>query len=415
MKRTLLIVLILISLASCVNDDDTITLCEIPSEISVTNITNNSVALNWTNLNDVKDVTIEYGIGGFQIGTGTLVTAFGSSIAINNLLPETTYQYYILANCSIDNVSMLSDVNEFTTISNPVVVQFLPLLSQLNLFSGDLGDLNISSRTFKYDLNTTLFTDYAHKLRVIALPDTGTLEYTGDGFPVFPNGTLIAKTFYYNVDETDLSAGKKILETRILIRENNVWVIGNYKWNDAQTDANLTEDGSVVKVNWVNPNGGNMTVDYQIPAKNDCTKCHSNAGNITPIGPKLRTMNFEIDGVNQLQKFIDAGQLTNAPSPNTIGALPNWENTNLTLEERSRAYFDINCAHCHSPGGFCDDQSTLDLRFETAFDDTNIFMRRFSISARISTYNPGTSMPFIGTTILHTEGVDLLQAFLDTL
>jgi uncharacterized repeat protein (TIGR03806 family) len=415
MKRILLIVLISIYFVSCVNDDDTIALCEIPSEISTTNITNNSATLNWTNINEVKEVTIEYGVSGFQIGTGTLVTASGSSITINNLLAETTYQYYILANCSIDNVSMLSDVNEFTTDANPVVAQFLPLLSQLNLFSGDLDNLTISSKTFKYDLNTRLFTDYAHKLRIIALPDGVALEYTGDGFPVFPNGTLIAKTFYYNLDETDLSVGKKILETRVLIRENDAWIIGNYKWNDAQTDANFTEEGSVVKVNWVNPNGGNMTADYQIPAKNDCTKCHSNAGNITPIGPKLRTMNFEIDGVNQLQKFIDAGQLTNAPSPSTIGALPNWENTSLTLEKRSRAYFDINCAHCHSPGGFCDQQSTLDLRFETAFDDTNIFIRRFSISARISTYNPGTSMPFIGTTMVHTEGVDLLQAFLDTL
>jgi uncharacterized repeat protein (TIGR03806 family) len=415
MKRLLPITLILLSFISCQIDDDTIALCEIPSEISTTNITQNSATLNWTNVNQVKDVTIEYGVSGFQIGTGTIVTASGSLITINNLLPETTYQYYILANCSVDNVSMISDVNEFTTSINPVVVQFLPLLSQLNLFSGDLGDLNISPRTFKYDLNTRLFTDYAHKLRVIALPDGTVLEYSGDGFPAFPNGTLIAKTFYYNLDETDVSVGKKILETRVLIRENDTWIIGNYKWNDAQTDANFTEDESVVKVNWVSPEGSNMTVDYQIPAKNDCTKCHSNTGNITPIGPKLRTMNFEIDGINQLQKFIDAGQLTNAPSPSTIGALPNWENTNLTLEERSRAYFDINCAHCHSPGGFCDDQSTLDLRFETTFDDTNIFIRRFSISSRMSAYSPGTSMPFIGTTMVHTEGYALIQEFLDTL
>lgn len=415
MKRLLFTAFVLISFFSCQNDDDIITLCETPSAISTTNITQNSATINWTNINTEKEVSVEYGISGFQIGTGTIVTTSANSITINNLLPETTYQYYILANCSVDNVSMLSDVNEFTTASNPVVVQLLPLLSQLNLFSGDLANLNISPNTFKYDLNTRLFTDYAHKLRVIALPDGTTLEYNGDGFPIFPNGTLIAKTFYYNLDETDLSVGKKIIETRVLIRDNNTWIIGNYKWNDEQTDANLTEDGSVVKVNWVNPEGNNMTADYQIPAKNDCIKCHSNAGNTTPIGPKLRTMNFEIDGVNQLQKFIDAGQLTNSPSPSTIETLPNWENTNLTLEERSRAYFDINCAHCHSPGGFCDDQSTLDLRYETAFDDTNIFNRRFSISGRIRNYNPGTSMPLIGTTMVHTEGVDLLQAFLDTL
>lgn len=415
MKRLLLVVFILISFISCQNDDDTIMLCEIPSEISTSNITHNSAILNWTNINIVKDVTIEYGVSGFQIGTGTTITTSEASITINDLIPNTAYEYYILANCSVDNLSMISNVNVFNTDASPVVAQFLPLLSQLNLFSGELSDLIISSKTFKYDLNTTLFTDYAHKLRVIALPDGMSLEYEGDGFPNFPNGTLIAKTFFYNLNETDLSAGKKIIETRVLIRENDAWIIGNYKWNDAQTDASLTEEGFLVKVNWVNSEGNNMSADYQIPSSNDCTKCHSNLGNIVTIGPKLRTMNFEIDGVNQLQKFIDAGQLINSPIPGTIGSLPNWEDTNLSLESRSMAYFDVNCAHCHSPGGFCDDQSTLDLRYETAFDDTNIFNRRFSISARISTYNPGTSMPFIGTTMVHVEGVDLLQAFLDTL
>ena len=168
-------------------------------------------------------------------------------------------------------------------------------------------------------------------------------------------------------------------------------------------------------MDWINSEGEDMEADYIIPSANDCTKCHSNSGNVTPIGPKLRTMNFDVNGVNQLEQFIDAGHLINSPNPSTIGKLPNWEDTNLSLEDRSRAYFDINCAHCHSPGGFCDQQSTLDMRLETAFDDTNIFQRRFSIAGRMSNYNPGTSMPFIGTTMVHTEGYALIQEFLDTL
>ena len=127
-------------------------------------------------------------------------------------------------------------------------------------------------------------------------------------------------------------------------------------------------------------------------------------------------MNFSINGINQLQSFIDKGYLINAPAPGEIEALPNWEDdVNYSLEERARAYFDVNCAHCHIPGGFCELQSTLDLAFETDYNDTNIFQRRFSIANRMSNYSPGVSMPLIGTTMVHTEGYNLIQEYLDSL
>ena len=313
--------------------------------------------------------------------------------------------------------SCINDSDDYIVLQDdPIIAEFLPNLSQLNLFVGDLNTLAINSNMFKYELNTQLFTDYAHKLRIIGLPEGTALEYADDGFPIFPTGTLIAKTFYYNLDETNPNSGQKIIETRVLIKEETEWTIGNYVWNEDQTDAVLDQNQYNVTVDFVNETGDDVTVNYVVPGANDCTKCHSNSNNITPIGPKLRTMNFNVDGVNQLQYFIDNGQLINAPNPTQISSLPNWEDDiNYSLEERSRAYFDVNCAHCHTTGGFCEFQSTLDLAFETDFDDTNIFQRRFSISNRMATYSPGISMPFIGTTMVHTEGFDLIQEYLDSL
>jgi len=313
--------------------------------------------------------------------------------------------------------SCLNDTDDYIVYEDdPIVAEFLPNLSDLNLFIGDLKDLTINSNTFVYNLNTELFTDYAHKLRIIGLPNGSVLEYADDGFPIFPTGTLMAKTLYYNLDETNPKAAQQIIETRVLIKEEAEWAIGNYVWNEEQTDAFLDTNEHQVKVDFVNEAGEDVEVDYIVPAANDCTKCHINTNLVTPIGPKLRTMNFVVNGVNQLQSFIDNGYLANAPAPSEITALPNWEDdVNFSLEERARAYFDINCAHCHIQGGFCDLQSTLDLAFETAFDDTNIFQRRFSISARMSNYSPGTSMPFIGTTMIHSEGYNLIQEYLDTL
>ncbi len=313
--------------------------------------------------------------------------------------------------------SCINDSDDYIVLQDdPIIAEFLPNLSQLNLFVGDLNTLAINSNMFKYELNTQLFTDYAHKLRIIGLPEGTALEYADDGFPIFPTGTLIAKTFYYNLDETNPNSGQKIIETRVLIKEETEWTIGNYVWNEDQTDAVLDQNQYNVTVDFINESGDDVTVNYVVPGANDCTKCHSNSNNVTPIGPKLRTMNFNVDGVNQLQYFIDNGQLINAPNPSEITSLPNWEDDiNYSLEERSRAYFDVNCAHCHTTGGFCEFQSTLNLAFETDFDDTNIFQRRFSISNRMATYSPGISMPFIGTTMIHTEGYDLIQEYLDSL
>ena len=313
--------------------------------------------------------------------------------------------------------SCLNDSDDYIVLQDdPIIAEFLPNLSQLNLFIGDLNTLTVNSNMFKYELNTELFTDYAHKLRIIGLPDGTALQYENDGFPIFPTGTLIAKTFYYNLDETNLGSGQQIIETRVLIKEETEWAIGNYVWNEEQTDAVLDTNEHQVKVDFVNSEGEDVEVNYIVPSANDCITCHSNNNNVTPIGPKLRTMNFNVNGINQLQQFIDNGLLINAPNPAEIVALPNWkDDINYSLEERSRAYFDINCAHCHTAGGFCEFQSTLDLAFETDFNDTNIFQRRFSISNRMSNYTPGTSMPLIGTTMVHNQGYNLIQEYLDSL
>lgn len=416
MKRLCLIVLLLVFTVSCKDDDDQIIAqCEIPTNLSVTNISDVSASISWENTNEIQNVKIEYGISGFLPGNGSIIEASQNSAILTGLSANSTYDFYVQSICAADNVSMNSIAGSFNTNSSPVNAAFLPNLSQLNLFLGNMADLNLSTNVFKYDLIAPLFTDYAHKLRIIALPQGEAMQYDGEGFPIFPNGTVLAKTFYYNNDETNLTLGRKIIETRVLIRESNVWAIGNYVWNDAQTDAILDENEHTIPISWVNEAGEAMSTNYVVPAANDCTKCHDNAGNVVAIGPKIRNMNFDVDGVNQLQKFIDAGHLTDAPSVDAIVALPNWQDESLSLESRSRAYFDINCAHCHSPGGFCEVQSTLDLRFEVDFNDTKIFERKGSIDFRMSAYSPGISMPFIGTTMVHTEGYALIKEYLDTL
>ena len=303
-----------------------------------------------------------------------------------------------------------------TIVETPAVVaEFKTNLSELNLYSRDISDLIISPKAFEYEIGTPLFSDYAHKERLIALPDNTSLQYNGDGLPIFPDNTVIAKTFYYNLDERDLSTGRQIIETRVLIKSNGIWEYGDYKWNADQTEAVLDPSGSILPITWIDIEGNERSTQYEIPSNQDCFTCHSSYDNTTPIGPKLRALNFDRNGVNQLQNLINTGQLTGITEVSSIDSVPNWQDLSYSVEERSRAYFEVNCAHCHIPGGFCDDQSTLNLDFSTPFSETNIVERKQSISVRISENNPGFRMPFIGTTLLHEEGISLIQEFLDSL
>lgn len=418
MKRLCLLGFILIFVVSCKDDDDQIIAeCETPTNLSISEITNVSAVLNWENLNDNQDVKVEYGLTGFLPGNGTIISSSENSTSINGLIPNTTYDFYVQALCSVDNISMESEVSSFNTDVSPVIPQFLANLSEMNLFVGEIKDLNFSPNTFKYELSTPLYTDYANKQRIISLPIGTSMTYNGDGLPLFPDGAVMAKTFYYNYDETNLDLGRKIIETRVLIRQSNLWYLGNYLWNEDQSEASLDTESHIIPITWINAFGEEMTTDYVVPDSESCFKCHQNSENTIPIGPKLRSMNFNVNGSNQLLKFISDGHLNDDTNPNTIGELPDWEDTSYSEQDRTKAYFDMNCAHCHSPGGFYNTNytGTMDLRFETSFEDSQIFEKRVSILTRFSTSIPGYSMPFIGVSMPHQEAIDMIIPYLESL
>ena len=417
LKKTYLFVLLAGLLFACDSDDDFVVACETVTNVTSTVVTNNSAIITWDPANVSALYTLEYGVSGFTIGTGTTISETDTDAVLINLEAATTYDVYIQTICTATNVSMYSEVYSFTTSAPFVVPEFLPTLSELNLYGGEsLDALRPTTYGFQYELSTALFSDYAHKQRFMVLPEGQKLTYDGDGLPLFPDNTVIAKTFFYNNDERDLSLGRKIIETRVLIKINGAWETGDYKWNDEQTEAFLDPDGSVVPVTWIDADGDTNNINYQIPSDTDCFTCHRIGNDKSPIGPKMRTLNFNVSGLNQLQSLINSDLIEGLSDPSTVSVLPKWDDdVNYTLEERARAYFDINCAHCHIEGGFCELQSPLRLDYERSFDDSNIQIRRNSIINRISAYNQGFSMPLIGTTIIHDEGVALILEYLDTI
>jgi uncharacterized repeat protein (TIGR03806 family) len=417
LRKTCLLIFIVIFLVNCSSDaDDLVIACNEVSNISSNSITSNSAIATWDSDNTTALYTIEYGVSDFSLGSGTSISTSNTTLDLLSLDSNTTYDIYIQTNCSANNVSMFTEVYSFTTAAPAVVPEFKPTLSELNLFLGDLSNLEPSSQAFEYTLNSTLFSDYSKKQRFIVLPVGETMTYNGDGLPLFPDNSLITKTFYYNNNETDLSLGKRIIETRVLIKINGLWETGDYKWNDAQTEAVLDPSSSIVPVTWVDADGETNSINYQIPSDNQCFTCHRTGDVKRPIGPRLRTLNFNVDGVNQLQSLIDSQLLEGLINPSEVSVLPKWNDNSYSLEERTRAYLDINCAHCHTDGGYCETQSILRLDYENDLLDSNIQARKASIIFRVSSnFQPGLTMPWIGTTILHDQGVELVLEYLDTL
>ncbi len=284
-------------------------------------------------------------------------------------------------------------------------------LSELNLYENEnLGDLTPSPAVFQYELNTALFTDHAKKQRIIAIPAGEQMISNGDKLPHFPDNTIISKTFYYNFDNRNPSLGRKIIETRVLVKQNGEWVTGNYLWNNAQTEAFLTEERSNTDVSFIDSDGNNINIGYVVPSKDDCFTCHQTNSNATPIGPKLRNMNLVANGRNQLQSLIDRQWLSGIFHPDEISILPNLTDPNESVENRARAYFEVNCAHCHTDGGL---MQSLDIRldFDTQLVETGIKSK----GEIIEIFMANRFMPIIGTTVVDEEGLELIKAYIERL
>lgn len=414
MKKLLLTLILLVFCFSCGNDDDVVMEpqpdCAIPTDLQVGAIGIDSAELSWNDTNTNATYEIEYGFAEFTLGTGTVITSNQTNVTLTNLEPNTTYNAYIKAFCSATNESMHTNFVFFTTPALAVVPDFLPNLSDLNLFSGTMSDLTPSQYAFVYDLNTALFTDYSQKQRIIALPQGQKLSAIDDGLPNFPDNTVIAKTFFYYDDDRDVDLGKQIIETRILIKKNGTWLTGDYKWNAAQTDAVLDNTTSNVAITYIDIDGDTQNVNYTIPSNTDCATCHSNNNAIKPIGPKLRNLTKN----NQLSAFVANGFIDDFDT-SSINALPDWDDASFTDEERARAYMDVNCATCHSIGGDAEFESVLRLTYETLFNDSQIYAKRFDIDTRMQSYQVDYSMPLIGVSQVHSEGYNVVRAYVNSL
>ncbi len=293
---------------------------------------------------------------------------------------------------------------------------FRDKLSDYNLFKGKIADLVPNDQGISYELASALFTDYTDKKRVIFLPKGKKMIASDDGLPSFPDGTIIAKTFFYPPGDTVGNSKLQLLETRLLIHKDGQWNAATYQWNAAQDEAFLLMDSASVPVSFLDDKGVERQTNYIIPSRKDCIACHRQGNHLFPIGPKIRNLNRIIvhdrDSIQQLM-LLAKQEALDLKSLKGLNHLPAYDDAGQSTVERARAYLEINCAHCHNPKGTAY-MTMLDLRYESPMNETGIWLKQAKIIGRMSTLGE-MHMPQKGTTVLHDEGIQLIKTYLKTL
>lgn len=311
-------------------------------------------------------------------------------------------------------------------------------LSDYGLFAGEMKNQIPGEGVIPYDLNTPLFSDYAHKLRFVKLPKGKKAKYSDEEVFDFPEGTIIAKTFYYPEDFRRPDKKRRILETRILYRQATHWAAYGYVWNEEQTEAYYEVAGGVTPVSWIHTDGKKRSINYVIPNQNQCKQCHELNGKVEPIGPTARSLNrdylYSKGTKNQLDFWEEEGVLDGLPTAEKRPRLPVWNDpASGTLEARARAYLDVNCGHCHRTGGQAS-ASGLFLN-HTENDPTKLGVNKTPVAAgrasadmqysihpgrpeksiliyRLRSLDPGIMMPEMGRRTVDAEGLALLSEWI---
>ena len=200
-----------------------------------------------------------------------------------------------------------------------------------------------------------LWSDGAAKERFLAIPDDRRIAVAAAGDFRMPPGTVLVKHFRF---------GQRYHETRLLMRYGDEWYGYTYRWNDAQTDAELLPTAIASFL----PNG----TRWQYPARTTCMECHTDAAGRT-LGLEIAQLDNPVqlpgsaEPQNQLawlwehDYFIpDITSIDELAAGHASLEEPHGA---AALDDRARSYLHANCSSCHRPGG--PGRGEVDLRFTT--------------------------------------------------
>ncbi len=324
--------------------------------------------------------------------------------------------------------------NEAPTVAAP----FPRRLSETGLFA-DLGSLAPSPGVERYRINAPMWNDLARADHVVGIPGDEAIA-TANGRETiagrmwhFPSNTVFARTLTLEMEQAKAPTARKI-ETQLLHFDGQAWNPYTFRWNPAQTDADLVPaegaHDTFAVIDSQAP-GGRREIAWRFLGRAECMRCHNVwAG---------ETLSFNWMQLNtrssptELDRLADAGllRIRNAPAPRPQLADP--YDSSLPLADRARSWLHVNCAGCHrfGAGGDVPSQFNFDQPIENArVLDARPVRGEFGLLAarvvapgdphrsvlfyRVNTEGSG-HMPHIGTRLADEQGIRLLRDWITSL
>jgi hypothetical protein len=293
---------------------------------------------------------------------------------------------------------------------------------------------HLSDGVRPYRPNYELWSDGAKKERFIYLPAGSQIDTSNPNRWSFPVGTRIYKTFEL--------AGARV-ETRLLQKNAaaasiDSWTTVSYEWSADQSTATAADAAGVSDL---------LGTGHDIPSQAQCRSCHTMAGAdaVNGFGAIQLNHDADADGGFTLQSLLDEGSLVNVS-----GGTPNVsvEGSHIPGDAAAQAalgYLHGNCGNCH--GGTApkanltlwstvmteqlDDAAALKsaacqclTRWTGRHNpDGDPYLLRIApghsavsgVIGRMSVRVVNEQMPPIGTSLVDTQGIATVAAFIDAL
>lgn len=309
-------------------------------------------------------------------------------------------------------------------------------LSQTGIFS-TVQPASPAPGVHPYSIKASRFHDGASAERWIAVPSTDpiTIADTDLGVQaagrwVFPVNTVFAKT--YSIEfESGNPASRRPIETQVLHFTGPQAAAYTYRWNDAQTDADLVPsqgaDTTLIIKDPAAPGGTRQQV-WRFNSRTECIRCHTVWNNFTPGFNALHLDQPTPNSTgNQLDHFKTLGLA--APRPQLV----NPDDTTQPLATRARSYLHENCAGCHRKNGGGAVPSYLDI--ELSLKESRVLDQspiqgglglpdpkviapgdpaRSVLLYRMASTGSG-HMPHLGSHLVHDRGLRLVHEWIASL
>lgn len=255
-----------------------------------------------------------------------------------------------------------------------------------------------TAQTIPFSPQYPLWSDGTKKRRWLYLPPATSIDASRPDAWEFPRGTRLWK---------ELSFDRRI-ETRMIERlADGSWRFAAYVWNAQQTEAVLApEAGTAVAVQGA-PGGR-----YAVPSRNDCLACHEGAA-VPVLG--FSALQLSAD----LRSLSARGLVRNLPP--ALLAEPPRIAAPTPAARAALGYLHGNCGHCHNEAG---PLAGVDLALSQhpVHGAQSVARTLRSLSAgrpgarvlaeRMRSHNPLMRMPPLGVTVVDSEGLALVERWI---